>query len=304
MLSATTLYGALDSATVFLFLLLSAGVAFGLGPVLGERTPLVVMGLLFMQGPLDTIVFELQSVSLGATVLEQTRAMTFATEPDAASAPAREVGLRGATRAYVGEDGKDFELGPVDVTLRPGEVLFVVGGNGSGKSTLAKVLTGLYVAQEGAVLVDGAEVAPGEGAPVLRGSFAAVFAEGFVPRRMWGVPPEEAARVGTPLLEELELSDKVQIADGAFTEVGVSSGQRKRLALVAAMVRGRSLFVFDEWAAEQDPKWRAWFYERFLPRLRDAGRAVLVVTHDDAYFHLADRVLHLRDGRVLDGGAS
>ncbi|MCG8463435.1 MAG: ATP-binding cassette domain-containing protein, partial [Xanthomonadales bacterium] len=74
-----------------------------------------------------------------------------------------------------------------------------------------------------------------------------------------------------------------------------SQGQRKRLALIAALAEDRDLLLLDEWAAEQDPMFRRYFYETLIPQWRASGKTVIAVTHDDQYFHCADRVLTLND---------
>lgn len=102
----------------------------------------------------------------------------------------------------------------------------------------------------------------------------------------------------TRYLMELELDDKVQIRDGAFSTTALSQGQRKRLALLTAFLEDRPIYVFDEWAADQDPHYREIFYRRLLPDLKARGKTVLVISHDDRYYHLASRIIRLEYGKV------
>lgn len=190
-----------------------------------------------------------------------------------------------------------FVMGPVDLTLRPGEVVFVTGENGSGKSTFLKVLTGLYRADAGALLVDGRAVGP-EDMSAWRSRFASIFSDFALFDRLYGVEAVDPERVRR-LLDELQLGHKTAWVDGRFTELELSTGQRKRLAMVAALLRDRPIHVFDEWSAEQDPEYRAWFYDTLLPRLAARGAIVLAVTHDEDFFDRADRVLHFDAGQMV-----
>lgn len=203
--------------------------------------------------------------------------------------------LEAATFAYPG-DGRDAAggAGPVDLEVRPGEILFLAGGNGSGKSTLLKMLTGLYPLSAGRLLLDGRRV----DGPAVRGMVAGVFTDFHLFTRLYGAEGVSQPRVDA-LLERLGLTGKTRYVDGAFTTTALSSGQRKRLALVVATLEDRPIYVFDEWAADQDPAFRAFFYTELLPGLRDAGKAVVVATHDDRYFDLCDHLVVLEAGRIV-----
>jgi putative pyoverdin transport system ATP-binding/permease protein len=101
----------------------------------------------------------------------------------------------------------------------------------------------------------------------------------------------------------LQLDHKVSIKDGAFSTLELSQGQRKRLALLVAYLEDRPFYVFDEWAADQDPLFKDVFYRELLPELKAKGKTVLVITHDDRYFHLADRYIKLEYGQLVESGA-
>lgn len=210
----------------------------------------------------------------------------------------RAITLRGVSHGFpAADDRAPFTLGPIDLTIRAGEILFIVGENGSGKTTLIKLLLGLYPPQTGEILLDGVAVTA-QTRDAYRQHFSAIFFDyhlfdELIP--MDGAGPE-AAR---PLLERLDLARKVEIAEGRFSTTDLSTGQRKRLALVQAALEGRPVLVLDEWAAEQDPTFRRRFYEELLPDLRRSGRTLVVISHDDRYFDAADRVLHLTEGRVV-----
>lgn len=199
-------------------------------------------------------------------------------------------------RFRYGGRGEDFGIGPVSLTVRKGELIFITGDNGSGKSTLLKVLAGLYRPTDGRVSVDGQTVWPGRTAH-YRSLMSAVFADFYLFSQLHGVKnldPEWCRQ----WLERLQIQDKVRIEDGRFSSVSLSTGQRKRLALFAALAEQRPLLILDEWAADQDPTFRKQFYMDLLPVIRAEGRTVVAITHDDAYFHLADRRIHVAGGMV------
>jgi putative ATP-binding cassette transporter len=216
--------------------------------------------------------------------------------------PFERLELAGVTYAYRGRAEDGFVLGPVDLTLRRGEILFVAGGNGGGKTTLAKLLVGLYAPGSGEVRLNGQVVGDQE-REHYRQLFSVIFADGHLFEHLLGtgiVQPDGRAR---DYLSRLELAHKVRIEGGKFSTTDLSQGQRKRLALLAAYLEDRPVYVLDEWAADQDPRFKEVFYTRLLPELKARGKAVLVISHDERYFHVADRVVKLESGAVQEGKA-
>lgn len=193
---------------------------------------------------------------------------------------------------YTDHEGHpSFHVGPLSLTLEPGTLTFIVGGNGSGKSTLMKLLTGLYPPFSGEVRVNGQPVERGG----QRGLFSAIFYDFHLFDRLYGMEETEPERVNG-LLADLGLEHKIRYGADGFSDLALSTGQRKRVALVAALLEDRPIYVLDEWAADQDPETRERFYRELLPMLKARGKTVVAVTHDDRYFHLADQVLHMVDG--------
>jgi ABC-type siderophore export system fused ATPase/permease subunit len=96
----------------------------------------------------------------------------------------------------------------------------------------------------------------------------------------------------------------LRIENGKF-DLNLSKGQMKRLALINGLLENKPVLVLDEWAAEQDPDFRRYFYREILPTLLQAGKTVIAVTHDDQYADCAQRLIHFdfgmitRDVRVL-----
>jgi putative ATP-binding cassette transporter len=198
---------------------------------------------------------------------------------------------------YLEKENRSFRLGPVSLSFNMGELVFLTGGNGSGKTTLAKILMGLYTPELGEIRIDGRSVTD-ESRDAFRQSFSAVFSDYFLFDSLLGVKGEEADIEARDYLEELQLSHKVEIKEGVFSTTDLSAGQRKRLALLTAYMEDRPVYVFDEWAADQDPQFKETFYYQLLPELRSRGKLVIVISHDDRYYHVADRIIKLDYGKV------
>lgn len=265
------------------------------------------MTLLFMKGPMESVLSLLPLISRNAVALKRIADMNAAfSTPEPFLLPANETGarpvlksleLRGLTYAFPSVDGlPPFRMGPFDLTVTPGELLFIVGQNGSGKTTLIKLLLGLYEPHGGQVLLNGQAVGPAQ-RDDYRQLFTTVFADFFLFQELLerkGVLPEHTQAY----LERLELAHKVTIRDGAFSTTDLSTGQRKRLALLHAWLDERPVLVFDEWAADQDPAFRKVFYTELLPDLKRQGKTVIVISHDDRYFDLADQLIEVRGGQL------
>jgi putative pyoverdin transport system ATP-binding/permease protein len=211
------------------------------------------------------------------------------------------IALRQVTHVYPGPAGESFVLGPLELELRRGEVVFIVGGNGSGKTTLAKLITGLYVPDSGQVCIDGRPVHDAD-RDQYRQLFSAVFSDFFVFEGVLGLPDEDRAARTADYLERLQLQHKVSLVGDRFSTTALSQGQRKRLSLLTAYLEDRPCYLFDEWAADQDPAFKRFFYKELIRELRDRGKLVVVISHDDRYFDVADRVIRLDDGQIREGG--
>jgi putative ATP-binding cassette transporter len=194
------------------------------------------------------------------------------------------------------DDEAGFCVGPVRMTIERSKIVFITGGNGSGKSTLLKMITGLYLPTEGELCLDGAMV---ESSTVgsYRSLFSAIFAENHLFREFYGIPDAKLSRA-SELVALVELQHKVAVNGRSFSTVTLSSGQRKRLALVMALMEDRPIYVFDEWAADQDPYFRQKFYHEILPQLKAGGKTVIAVSHDERYYGVADVRYHLEEGRL------
>ncbi|MFO0733898.1 MAG: cyclic peptide export ABC transporter [Nitrospiraceae bacterium] len=275
----------------------------------GESLTGYAFAMLYMIGPRWGVIGMVPTMSRGRIALEKIEELGVELDGSSKEGGADRLIDKGPHRIefsaaqFTYEAGKDddrqFTLGPIDLAIETGELLFVVGGNGSGKSTFVKLLTGLYRPQSGAVRMNGETIAA-ETQDWYRQHFAAVFSDFYLFKRLLGLDPGLVADQADEWLKALRIQHKVTIQDGEYSTVNLSQGQRKRLALVTAMLEDRPFYVFDEWAADQDPQYKEIFYGELLPALRARGKGVIVVTHDDRYFHLGDRVLKLDEGRIAE----
>ena len=188
-------------------------------------------------------------------------------------------------------------ISDVSLSVSTGEIVFITGGNGSGKTTLLRVLTGLYPAQTGSLHLNG-RILEEEEISSYQELFTTVFADFHNFSRLYGLDDEARQRLKHYVLM-LGLDDRVQI-DERYTPSALSTGQKKRLALALALAEKKPVLVLDEWAADQDPEFRKHFYDVILPSIKREGTTVIAVTHDERYFHIADRRYHMEDGKLKE----
>ena len=213
----------------------------------------------------------------------------------------KQLSLKGACYRYPDQDGvAGFEVGPLDLTVKRGELIFVQGGNGSGKSTFARLLTGLYRPLQGALSVDGQPITE-DNRVAYRQLFSSVFTDFYLFNRLLqGDGAEVRVDEVDDWLKTLGMQHKVRQADGRLSDIRFSQGQRKRLALLMAVMEQRDCLLLDEWAADQDPQFRQFFYHALLPRLQAQGKTIIAITHDDHYFDRADRLLKMDAGQLIE----
>lgn len=212
----------------------------------------------------------------------------------------QQIELKDAVFSFQTDDQTEapFQIGPIDLKITRGKTIFITGGNGSGKSTLLRVLTGLYPLTQGQILLDGQNVSR-ENLQDYRELFSAVFGDFHLSRHLDGVD-DNALHETDFWMKTLEIQGKVRIENKAFSTTELSTGQRKRLALVATVLEQRPILVLDEWAADQDPIFRKKFYREILPMLRERGWTIIAVTHDSRFFDSADMQMHMEEGKMTE----
>ena len=212
-----------------------------------------------------------------------------------------QIEMRSIVFSYIDKSSEAvFRVGPIDFTVRSGDLVFITGGNCSCKSTFLKLLAGLYEPDSGEILLDGVRV-DDSNRETYRSLIAAIFVDYHLFQRLYGITDAEPAEIDR-LLTQFRLHDKTRLAGGTFSTLDLSGGQRKRLALIVSLLEKRPILLLDEWTADQDPDFRRKFYDELLPTLQQAGATVVVITHDDRYLdelHLTARRLRMDEGRFI-----
>lgn len=265
-----------------------------------------ILTFTYLMLPMDNIVNNLPQISKANVALQKIESLGLSlasrsevsTVPPAFNSSWHSLQLKSITHTYhTDQEDKSFIFGPIDLTVHPQQVVFIVGGNGSGKSTLAKLITGLYIPENGEIWFDD-ELITEQNREWYRQHFSVVFSDFYLFEELLGLENTDLDIQAQSYLKKLQLDRKVRIENGKLSTTALSQGQRKRLALLTAYLEDRPIYLFDEWAADQDPVFKEIFYTQLLPEMRNRGKTVLVISHDDRYFYLADRVVKLDYGRI------
>jgi putative ATP-binding cassette transporter len=301
---------AADTLTRLSFFLLLGLLVFVMPGLLGIESEVLngyILMALFLYRPLSAMMGRVTDFGIAAVSADKIERMGLALDtygmerfpPETVSAPSwQSLKLERVTFTYFRENqDRPFTVGPIDMEFRPGEIVFLLGGNGSGKTTLAKVLTTLYPVQSGRILLDHEEVTT-ENQEAYRQLFSAIFSDFHLFGSLINGGEGDLDALAAEYLKQLELNHTVEVDQGQFSTTDLSSGQRRRLALLEAYLEDRPFYVFDEWAADQDPRFKEIFYTEILQTLKSQGKTVLVITHDDRYIGVADRCFKLADGKL------
>jgi len=177
-------------------------------------------------------------------------------------------------------------------------VVFLTGGNGSGKSTLLHLIAGLLHPESGTLALDEVKIDTPTARAGYRELFSSVFVDYHLFDRMYGLEHIADAEVNR-LIDHMGMRDVTRFEKGQFTTLNLSTGQKKRLALIVSILEDRPILLLDEWSAEQDVLFRDRFYNALIPELAAAGKTIIAVTHDDKYWSVADRVMKFEMGRMV-----
>ena len=208
------------------------------------------------------------------------------------------ISLQNISYVYSSDTKDEFKVGPFSLQIYENEVLFITGGNGSGKTTLVKLLLGLYDSRSGAIYYHKEEITP-KNLAKYRDLFSVAFSASYVFQDLGYIPHERVNELAQKYFKELEIADKVSLRNGIeLSNTDLSFGQMGRLGLFRALLEDKSIYVFDEWAANQDPHFKKKFYREIIPSLKAQGKTIILVSHDDKYFDTADRIVRLRNGQV------
>ncbi|MEH2144279.1 cyclic peptide export ABC transporter [Nostoc sp.] len=265
-----------------------------------------ILTLTYLVLPMDNIISKLPLLSKASIALQKIESLglslasrtEISTVPPALQSDWHSLKFKNVTHTYyTDKEDNSFIFGPIDLTFYPEELVFIVGGNGSGKSTLAKLITGLYIPENGEIWFD-SELISEQNREWYRQHFSVVFSDFYLFEELLGLKNSNLDAQATKYLKQLQLDHKVKVENRQLSTTALSQGQRKRLALLTAYLEDRPIYLFDEWAADQDPIFKEIFYTKLLPELRSRGKTVLVISHDDRYFHLANRIIKLDYGQI------
>ncbi len=265
----------------------------------------VIMAMLYITGPVSIILNSLPEIAVAKVSLRKvTTLFNQIPEEGAASEvkplkPWDQVVFSNVNFRYNTDVGKmGFEVGPLNFTINKGEVTFIIGGNGSGKSTMSKLITLHYLPAQGQVLF-GDQVVDLDSLSSCRETISAIFTDFYLFDQLHGIENDNIEQLVAEYLVELRLDKKVEFVDRKFSTLALSDGQRKRLALLVGFLEDKELYLFDEWAADQDPDFKEVFYHKMLPDLKARNKAVVVISHDDRYFDIADKIVVMEEGKIL-----
>ncbi|MGN7610520.1 cyclic peptide export ABC transporter [Magnetococcales bacterium HHB-1] len=264
--------------------------------------------VLFIIGPMDLLVGSLPLFMKSDVAVDHLRALekmiddasqkTTLSEQKPTPFHFDKIAFKDVRFHYEDSEGiPTFSIGPVNFTLNNNEILFIVGGNGSGKSTLLKTLVGLYYPKGGTIHVDQTLLTP-YNYERYRELFSTIFTDFHLFDRLYGLEDIDPDKVNQ-MIHTMGLENKTHFHNERFSNIQLSTGQRKRIAYIAATLEDKTIYMFDEWAADQDPTFRQYFYETLLPDLKAQGKTIIAVTHDDKYFYAADRVLKMEEGQLI-----
>jgi len=212
--------------------------------------------------------------------------------------PFKSIKISNAEFSRHDSDGTNtFKVGPVNLLLEPGKLIFVEGGNGSGKTTMMRMITGLYKPDKGDIYLNDQQIT-NKNIQSYRELFGIIFADFFVFDKPYGLTPDQLNALHENV-HKLGLSNCLgeNLEEGLNPEK-LSTGQKKRLALALILAEDPPILIFDEWAADQDPNFRRIFYHEILPKLKANGKSILAITHDDHYFNIADQRYHMEYGQM------
>lgn len=306
-------FAATTSLGKFIFFLAIGFVLFALPNLIQSDSRTMtgyILTFIYITLPMENLVNKLPIITQAGIALDKIESLELSLTPQTeyldiaitSQTQFRTLTLKGVMHNYFHDlEATHFTLGPIDLSIHSGELLFIVGGNGSGKSTLAKIITGLYCPEQGELLLNGKQINQNN-LEHYRQFFSAIFFDFYLFDQLLGLDNAEHSMVhdlAKYYLKKLHLDRKVSIHNGKFSTTKLSQGQRKRLALLLALLENRPIYIFDEWAADQDPSFKKIFYTEVLTELKQRGRTILVISHDDQYFYLADRVIKLVDGQIV-----
>ncbi|MCO7191003.1 MULTISPECIES: cyclic peptide export ABC transporter [unclassified Pseudoalteromonas] len=263
----------------------------------------VIITLMYVTGPLSVLLGMVNNINKGKVSLNRLQEFYSLLNEEKVTSdtvqftPLDEIGIKGLNYQY-SNSNTEFALQDINLTFKKGEITMIVGGNGSGKSTLSKCITLHYLAGEGMVTFDNLCVKE-YGVQNAREHISAIYSDYHLFQNLYGIDEDNVTSEDIErYLTYLELEHCVEVEGGKLSNIKLSDGQRRRVALLTLLLENRRVCLFDEWAADQDPRFKDIFYRRILPDLKAKNKIVIVISHDDRYFDCADKVVEMEMGKV------
>ncbi len=260
----------------------------------------IALSILFLRTPLVSMIGSFPTLLLAKIALDKIAKLELDDykehfEKTNSIKDWRQISFKNTSFSY----DDNFHLNPVNLDLKKGELIFLIGKNGSGKSTFCMLLTGLFKPSEGEIFVDDMKI-DDDNLDIYRSLVSAVFSDFHLFTKTLAKEKFADEEKIASWLEFLELKGKTRVEDHELVLTKLSTGQKKRLAMLIALLEERDILVLDEWAADQDPVFRRFFYKKLLPLLKEQGKTIFAITHDDAYFDSADRIFLAEGGNISE----
>lgn len=267
----------------------------------------ITIALIYLRGPLIALVNAIPTF-IGANIsLRHVQNLQLSLHENSPNRQAlttdehwSQLRLTNVSYRHEGNDEFAFALKPTNLTIKQGELVYIIGGNGSGKSTFMKLLCGLYPSQSGEIVFGETKV-DDEKLDWYRNQFSSVFGDFYLFDTVLDASSQPISKdLMQRWLSYFKLDQRVGYDDDKLSTTALSAGQRKRLALLSTLAEDKPILLLDEWAADQDPQYREFFYHEILPMLKQQGKTIIAITHDEHYFHTADRVLKMDLGELTE----
>ncbi|EPJ2018182.1 multidrug ABC transporter permease/ATP-binding protein [Campylobacter lari] len=259
----------------------------------------IALSILFLRAPLGAMIGSFPTLMMAKIALDKILNLnlenyTHEFKIGQSSKAWQKLYFKNVSFAY----NEKFALKPINLELKKGECVFLIGKNGSGKSTFSMILAGLFTDFKGDIFLDNEKITK-KNIYEYRSLISAIFSDFHLFEHI--LEDDKFSKEDLAYwLEILELNEKVEFIENTFNTIKLSAGQKKRLAMLNALLEKRDILILDEWAADQDPMFRKFFYTKLLPLLKEKGITIFAITHDDVYFDMADRILLAQNGQICE----
>ncbi|MCH3690195.1 multidrug ABC transporter permease/ATP-binding protein [Campylobacter lari] len=259
----------------------------------------IALSILFLRAPLGAMIGSFPTLMMAKIALDKILNLnlenyTHEFKIGQSSKAWQKLYFKNVSFAY----NEKFALKPINLELKKGECVFLIGKNGSGKSTFSMILAGLFTDFKGDIFLDNEKITK-KNIYEYRSLVSAIFSDFHLFEHI--LEDDKFSKEDLAYwLEILELNEKVEFIENTFNTIKLSAGQKKRLAMLNALLEKRDILILDEWAADQDPMFRKFFYTKLLPLLKQKGITIFAITHDDVYFDMADRILLAQNGQICE----